>query len=500
MQRLQNMKTATSRAPTSCVKVANRRRARTSSVSVSAVVAHPEAKAEGKPVQSKSESSSSSPGNGYGPTFAKPVSEGGTPEVQSRLSRYSTFPGPALDTTHPMIGNDGENSDEFMLPVDYSAAEFAFLQLLLLPGLDTCLEKGREEVVAWAKQVEEAIEAALPDAYGPDQRNERTSIAAHTFLQRLLYRINRMVFFWFDDLANYTNERSAYLFKLRDRIESVWQPWEDQQMGGEQEKKRMQSMTLDEIKEQLRSRAAHDVNPPRGDHANYIADQMGLEGYKHLLAVGSLDGLVEASRQSRTYGGVGNEISCAGFKVLMEEYGAGRYNKKHSTFFASMMKEVGLQPKEELFFDIVPWQSLACINHNFMLTERRACYLRYNGGLTFFEVNGPSVYQTYLEAAQRLKLSEVASGYWALHIKEDERHGRQMVEDVAVPLAERYPKDGWQVLWGYIQEKSMGDRAGAALLKDLKIVDELVWAREKDPKVVQEKSPVRPVYNGKVQA
>jgi len=52
------------------------------------------------------------------------------------------------------------------------------------------------------------------------------------------------------------------------------------------------------------------------------------------------------------------------------------------------------------------------------------------------QVNGPSVYRTYLAAAQRLGLSDDASGYWELHIKEDERHGRQMVEDVAVKLVD----------------------------------------------------------------
>ncbi|WP_229456445.1 hypothetical protein, partial [Nostoc sp. CHAB 5715] len=28
-------------------------------------------------------------------------------------------------------------------------------------------------------------------------------------------------------------------------------------------------------------------------------------------------------------------------------------------------------------------------------------------------------------------------GYWELHIREDERHGRWMLDDVALPLAER---------------------------------------------------------------
>ena len=42
--------------------------------------------------------------------------------------------------------------------------------------------------------------------------------------------------------------------------------------------------------------------------------------------------------------------------------------------------------------------------------------------------------QTYLAASKRCGLSDAASGYWSLHIKEDERHGKQMLDEVALPL------------------------------------------------------------------
>jgi hypothetical protein len=48
--------------------------------------------------------------------------------------------------------------------------------------------------------------------------------------------------------------------------------------------------------------------------------------------------------------------------------------------------------------------------------------------------NGWYCVQTYLAAGRRNGLSDAASGYWELHIKEDERHGRQMLEEVALPL------------------------------------------------------------------
>jgi hypothetical protein len=49
--------------------------------------------------------------------------------------------------------------------------------------------------------------------------------------------------------------------------------------------------------------------------------------------------------------------------------------------------------EEEAYLDLLPWQWLAAANQNFLITERRRHYLRYAGALTFFEINGPSVYK-----------------------------------------------------------------------------------------------------------
>jgi hypothetical protein len=50
-----------------------------------------------------------------------------------------------------------------------------------------------------------------------------------------------------------------------------------------------------------------------------------------------------------------------------------------------------------------------------------------------------------------------------LHIKEDERHGRWMLHDVALPLAAQYPNEAWELTLGYDQQKLISDRAGAAV-------------------------------------
>lgn len=337
---------------------------------------------------------------------------------------------------------------EFPSSPNYAAAEQQFVKLLDTDNLDQQINSQPEQV----SEFEAALAAALSTAY-----TEASEDAARLFLQRILYRINRLNLFWYDDLQRYKNERSYYLQWVRDRIESVWQAWE------------ISHFQLDEyrqlnVEQALQERCDADLEPPLTEGKRYLCETMSLEGYRWLLAIASLDGLVEASRMSRILGGASNEVQAMLIRVLMEEYGNGRFNRKHSTFFAQMMAEVGLRTEPEYYFELAPWQLLASINHNFLLTECKRHFLRYNGGLTYFEIVGPSVYRDYMAAAQRLGLSDAAMGYWELHIREDERHGQWMLKEVGQPLAKLYPEDAWELVLGYDQEKLIGDRAGAAII------------------------------------
>ena len=339
----------------------------------------------------------------------------------------------------------------------YEQAEQQFLVLLELEDLDHKVAAQPELVTNFETVLADAIKVAYQDS-STDQD------AAHLFLQRVLYRINRLKLFWYDDLRRYTNERSSYLRKVRDQIESVWQQWELSFFD-------VEGLEKLDAKETLIARGERDLNPPLSEDSLFSREEMSEAGYCHLLAIASFDGLVEASRLSRILGGAANEVQCTLVRVLLEEYGNGRLPRKHSTFFAQMMAELGMNTQPEGYFDLVPWEVLASINHNFLLTECKRYFLRYNGGLTYFEIVGPSIYKNYLTAAQRLGLSEAAMGYWELHIREDERHGRWMLDDVALPLVEMYPNDAWQIVLGYDQEKLMGDRAGAAVVRSIRAIE-----------------------------
>jgi Iron-containing redox enzyme len=342
---------------------------------------------------------------------------------------------------------------------DFAAAEQQFAALINLDGLD-----GRVSArPALAREFERALTAALEEAYVP--HGSSGAEAARLFTQRVLYRVNRLKFFWYDDLNSYENERSSYLRSVRDRVEAAWQAWELSQLDAEA----LRGET--NVAEALRRRAAEDVAPPPSSDGLYFRQRVGEAGYRRLLAIASLDGLVEASQLSRTLGGASNKVHTMMTRLLVEEYGGGRLSRKHSSFFTAMLEEFGMSAEPEFYFELVPWEVLAAINHSFLLSERKRFYLRYVGGLLYTEVSVPAGFDNYRAAAERLGLSEAARGYWELHIKEDERHGRWMLEDVSLPLAEMYPKEAWELLLGYEQQKFMSDRAGAAVARAARAAD-----------------------------
>lgn len=345
---------------------------------------------------------------------------------------------------------------------DYDAAYRSFLTLAALDGLD-----GRFEAEPGiASAFEPALGAALEQAY-PD--GEPGDAAAHLFLQRLLYRVNRLKLFWYDDLESYDNERSDYLRGVRDRIEKRWQRRELEELDSG-------ALRRLDVSAALRERAAADVDPPVSATGRYFREEAGEAGYRKLLEIASLDGLVEASQLSRTLGGVSNDVHAMLTRLLLEEYGCGRLPRKHSSYFAMMMSDFGMNTTAESYFKSVPWEVLAAINHSFLLSERKRYFLRYVGGLLYTEISVPAAFSAYLDCAQRLGLSESAMAYWDLHIKEDERHGRWMLNDIALPLARQYPTHAWELVLGYDQHRLFSERAGAAVTRAAREADDMTAA------------------------
>jgi len=327
---------------------------------------------------------------------------------------------------------NADKNSSVVLDYAYHELESEFLDLLNCDDLDRFITQNPLKADKFNVAVDECLSDAFENAEGYSD--------AHLFIQRLLYRINRLKLFWYDELGNYANENSTFLFLLHLKVENTWQNWE---------KKKIIRFNSGNPISALQDRVKEDIQPEPSSDGLFIRNQISKCEYQHLLAITSIDGLVEASQLSRMLGGVGNEIQTMLTRILWEEYGSGKLSRKHSTHFATMLEECNLDSTPEAYLDIVPWEVLANFNHSFFLSERKRKYLYYIGGLLYTEVSVPAAFENIKVAGERLKVGERGISYWAIHIAEDIRHGQWMLDDVVLPLIEKYRKNSWDIVQGY---------------------------------------------------
>ncbi len=344
-------------------------------------------------------------------------------------------------------------SDNLGSYAHYKQAEGEFIQLIHNYDLDNATKLNPDLITKF----EDTLNFALVDAYKKNNACDQ----AHLFIQRVLYYVNRLKLFWFDDFENYSNENSTVLFSIRKQIEKEWKEWEVNHI----ETNLLHSLACEEA---LNKRFKEDLNPVPSKESLFLRDKILLAGYKRLLAITSLDGLVEASQLSRVLGGVGNEVQLMLTKIFWEEYGSGKLSHKHSSHFINMLKECNMETSPEAYLDLVPWEVLANINHSFLLSETKQNYLRYIGGLLYTEISAPSSFQNYQKAGKRIGLNKAGTSYWDIHIKEDIRHGEWMLSKVAFPLVRKYADQAWQIVLGYDQQKFVSTRAIQSIVRSIR--------------------------------
>ena len=181
--------------------------------------------------------------------------------------------------------NFNSQTDSTALDFEYQELEEEFKGLLQLDDLDRVVSENPERIEKFKSEIKVSLSDAFKCGEGSPQ--------AHLFLQRILYRINRLKLFWYDGLENYVNEDSAFLFSLRMEIENAWQVWE----GGNTVQKKSSDLIG-----ALGDRVEEDIQPEPSTDGLLIRNKISKSGYQRFLAITSLDGLVEASQLSRMLG------------------------------------------------------------------------------------------------------------------------------------------------------------------------------------------------------
>ena len=349
-----------------------------------------------------------------------------------------------------------------MLPSDLltdaeaRAADTQFAALITSVNLDRKLRANP----AMAARFEGGLTRAIRSAYPDDGTGVET---AHWLLHRALYRVNRLGMFCYDDLGHYANERSPYLLAVRERIERPWQESEARQLD-------VPALRRLEAPLALRARVRSDLDPPASATSEYFAHATSASGYCRLVQLAALEGLSEAGLLARAIAGPANEVQAALTRVLVER-------QRQSALFTTMLEACNLSTDAEAHFELMPWEALASLNHVALLSACRRHFLRFIGASLYRETAAPATFGAYRAAARRLGLPAAARGYWEMHVEHDERHGRWLLEGVALPLAAHYRADAWQLVLGYDQQKLIAERATDAIVRSARDADQAATLR-----------------------
>ncbi|GLW93437.1 iron-containing redox enzyme family protein [Actinokineospora globicatena] len=148
------------------------------------------------------------------------------------------------------------------------------------------------------------------------------------------------------------------------------------------------------------------------------------------------DFLSEASPMIRNVLGYYGPVQSEWFKVIIDEYGYGVHETKHSTLFEDTLTSVGLGADLHRYWQYYLTSSLALSNYFHYLGKNHEHFFRYLGALYYTE----TTLVPWCRRAADL-LTEVFDGeadvrYFTEHVHIDTHHGRMALEKLILPIVD----------------------------------------------------------------
>lgn len=150
------------------------------------------------------------------------------------------------------------------------------------------------------------------------------------------------------------------------------------------------------------------------------------------------DFLAEASPMARNVlGNYGAEQS-EWFKIVLDEYGYGVHETKHSHLFERTLESAGLRSDPHAYWQYYLPSSLLVNNYFHYLGKNHELFFRYLGALYYTETTLVDFCRTATDT-----LTEVFGGradlrYFTEHVHIDQHHGRMALEKLVLPIVERF--------------------------------------------------------------
>lgn len=157
-----------------------------------------------------------------------------------------------------------------------------------------------------------------------------------------------------------------------------------------------------------------------------------------LLMQHAVDFLPESSHMARYLKGDYGSLQSAVFRVMIDEFGYGKHETKHSTLFKQTLASIGMQDNSHAYWMF--YLNSTLLNNNFfhMLTRSPEMFFQYLGAIAYAENTfGPYCKKTK-DLLRDCYSDKIDTSYYSEHDHIDGHHGRMTIEEIIVPAIEKF--------------------------------------------------------------
>jgi mannose-6-phosphate isomerase-like protein (cupin superfamily) len=150
------------------------------------------------------------------------------------------------------------------------------------------------------------------------------------------------------------------------------------------------------------------------------------------------DFLSEASPMMRNVLGHYGAPQSEWFKVIIDEYGYGVHDTKHSTLFERTMESVGLSSGLHHYWQYYLTSSLLLNNYFHYLGKNHELFFRYLGALYYTETTLVDFCRRAVDLLTKVFGERVDAQYFSEHVHIDQHHGRMALDKLVLPVVDAY--------------------------------------------------------------
>jgi hypothetical protein len=228
--------------------------------------------------------------------------------------------------------------------------------------------------------------------------------------------------------------------------------------------------TRDSLETFLRSLQERDISQPSRAEEAILKSSDPQRAARTWLIQFAPDFLSEASPMIRNLLGYYGAAQSEWFKIVIDEYGYGVHQTKHSTMFERTLESVGLRADLHHYWQYYLTSSLMLNNYFHYLGKNHELFFRYLGALYYTETTLVDFCKRATSTLTNVFGDEVDVSYFTEHAHIDTHHGRMALEKLILPIVEAHGDSVIpEIVRGYEEFQVLADIA------DRDFADQIEW-------------------------